>query len=133
MLNRKSELVSKCRYQNNFLLSNLKRNDNVDWYCVFCVLYCMTIMWVYIFLFFFVSKSIKKGIICLIIAKVGNSEWHTNDILTFHFFYYCILLFTLKVQSCKLNNKKHMIASTQITNTEIFALKFLHIYNICNI
>ena len=29
---------------------------------------------------------------------------------------------TLKVESCKLNNNKYMIASTQITNTEIFAL-----------
>ena len=27
----------------------------------------------------------------------------------------------LKVQSCKLCNNKYMIASTQITNTEIFA------------
>ena len=27
----------------------------------------------------------------------------------------------LKVQSCKLYNNKYMIASTQITNTEIFA------------
>ena len=27
----------------------------------------------------------------------------------------------LKVQSCKLYNDKYMIASTQITNTEIFA------------
>ena len=27
----------------------------------------------------------------------------------------------LKVQSCKLYNSKYMIASTQITNTEIFA------------
>ena len=29
--------------------------------------------------------------------------------------------FTLKVQSCKLFNDKYMIASTQITNTKIFA------------
>ena len=29
--------------------------------------------------------------------------------------------YSLKVQSCKLNNNKYMIASTQITNTEIFA------------
>ena len=28
---------------------------------------------------------------------------------------------TLKVQSCKLDNNKHMIASPQIINTEIFA------------
>ena len=33
-----------------------------------------------------------------------------------------ILLLTLKVQSCKLYNNKYMIALTQITNTEIFAL-----------
>ena len=28
---------------------------------------------------------------------------------------------TLKVQSCKLHSNKHMVASTQITNNEIFA------------
>ena len=33
-------------------------------------------------------------------------------------FYKCT---TLKVQSCKLRHNKYMIASTQITNTEIFA------------
>ena len=32
------------------------------------------------------------------------------------------VLFILKVQPCKLCNNKYMIASTQITNTEIFAL-----------
>ena len=32
----------------------------------------------------------------------------------------CLLF--LKVLSCKLYNKKHMIALTQVTNTEIFAL-----------
>ena len=31
------------------------------------------------------------------------------------------ILGVLKVQSCKLCNKKYMIASTQITNTEVFA------------
>ena len=31
------------------------------------------------------------------------------------------MLVVLKVQSCKLYNNKYMIASTQITNTEIFA------------
>ena len=31
-------------------------------------------------------------------------------------------LSNLKVQSCKLYNNKYMIASTQITNTEVFAL-----------
>ena len=30
-------------------------------------------------------------------------------------------VFSLKVQSCKLYNNKYKIASTQITNTEIFA------------
>ena len=33
---------------------------------------------------------------------------------------YCFNINILKVQSCKLYNK-HMIASTQITNTEMFA------------
>ena len=35
--------------------------------------------------------------------------------------YACPLVSFLKVQSCKLSNNKYMIASTQITNTEIFA------------
>ena len=30
-------------------------------------------------------------------------------------------VFTLKVQSCKLYNNKYLIASTQVTNTDIFA------------
>ena len=29
-LNKKSELVSKCRYQNKLLLCNVKRNDSMD-------------------------------------------------------------------------------------------------------
>ena len=35
---------------------------------------------------------------------------------------YCFYINILKVQSCKLYNNKHMIASTEITNTEMFAL-----------
>ena len=31
-------------------------------------------------------------------------------------------IFSLKLQSCKLYNNKYMIASTQITKTEIFVL-----------
>ena len=31
------------------------------------------------------------------------------------------MMLSLKVQSCKLYNNKHRIASTQIKNTEIFA------------
>ena len=30
LLNKKSELVSKCRYQNKLLLCNVKRNDSMD-------------------------------------------------------------------------------------------------------
>ena len=30
LLNKKSELASKCRHQNKFLLSNLKRIDSMD-------------------------------------------------------------------------------------------------------
>ena len=30
LLNKRSELVSKCRYQNKFLLCNVKRNDSID-------------------------------------------------------------------------------------------------------
>ena len=35
--------------------------------------------------------------------------------------YIIVLIDCLKVQSCKLYNNKYMTASTQITNTEIFA------------
>ena len=38
--------------------------------------------------------------------KQNEMKWHWNE---------------LKVQSCKLYNNKYMIASTQITNIEIFA------------
>ena len=30
LLNKKSELVSKCRHQNKLLLCNVKRNDSMD-------------------------------------------------------------------------------------------------------
>ena len=36
----------------------------------------------------------------------------------------------LKVQSCKLYNNKHMIASTQITKTEIFAFTPVLVYKL---
>ena len=38
----------------------------------------------------------------------------------FKSFYRCILLY-VKVQSCKFYNNKYMIASTKITNTDVFA------------
>ena len=37
---------------------------------------------------------------------------------------------TLKVQSCKLCNNKYMIASTQITTTEIFAFIAVIVFNL---
>ena len=39
---------------------------------------------------------------------------------------------TLKVQSCKLCNNKHMTASTQITNTEMFAFISVLVSNLFN-
>ena len=36
----------------------------------------------------------------------------------------------LKVQSCKLYNNKYMIASTQITNTEIFAFRAVLVFKL---
>ena len=36
----------------------------------------------------------------------------------------------LKVQSCKLCDNKYMIASTQITNTEIFAFIAVIVFNL---
>ena len=36
----------------------------------------------------------------------------------------------LKIQSCKLHNSKYMIASTQITNTEIFAFIAALVFNL---
>ena len=31
LLNKKSELVNKCRHQKKLLLCNVKRNDSMDW------------------------------------------------------------------------------------------------------
>ena len=31
LLNKKCELVSKCRHQNRLLLCNTQRNDSMDW------------------------------------------------------------------------------------------------------
>ena len=36
----------------------------------------------------------------------------------------------LKVQPCKLYNNKHMIASTQITDTEIFTFKVVLVFKL---
>ena len=36
----------------------------------------------------------------------------------------------LKVQSCKLYNNKYMIASTKITNTEIFAFRAVLVFKL---
>ena len=36
----------------------------------------------------------------------------------------------LKVQSCKLNNNKYMIASTQITNTESFSFTAVLVFKL---
>ena len=36
----------------------------------------------------------------------------------------------LKLQPCKLYNNNYMIASTQITNTEIFAFKAVLVFNL---
>ena len=38
----------------------------------------------------------------------------------------------LKGQSCKLNNNKYMITSTQITNTEIFAFITVLVFKLLN-
>ena len=38
--------------------------------------------------------------------------------------------YILKVQSCKLCNNKYMIASTQITTTEIFAFIAVVVFNL---
>ena len=38
--------------------------------------------------------------------------------------------YCLKVQSCKLNNSKYVIASIQITNTEIFAFISVLVFNL---
>ena len=44
---------------------------------------------------------------------------------------FCFLLkFLLKVQSCKLYNKKYMIVSTQIASTEIFAFIIVLVFKL---
>ena len=47
-----------------------------------------------------------------------------NNGFTFNFPFICYL----KVQSCKLDNNKCMIASTQTTNTEIFAFMAILVF-----
>ena len=46
--------------------------------------------------------------------------WTVNQ-LTGFYTRTTLVLNGLKVQSCKLHNNKYIIASTQLTNTEIFA------------
>ena len=41
--------------------------------------------------------------------------------------------FKLKVQSCKLNNNKYMINSTQITNTEIFVFRTVLVFKLLSL
>ena len=43
---------------------------------------------------------------------------------------YCFNINILKVQSCKLYNNKHMIASTQITNTEFFVFTIVLVFKL---
>ena len=50
-----------------------------------------------------------------------GTEQHSSSKITNITDHLQILLLILKVPSCKLYNNKYMIASTQITNTEIFA------------
>ena len=40
MLNKKFELVNKCRHQNKLLLSNVRRNDTMDWENCILYVYC---------------------------------------------------------------------------------------------
>ena len=44
--------------------------------------------------------------------------------------YQIICVKCLKVQSCKLYNNKYMIASTQITSTEIFAFIAVQVFKL---
>ena len=51
--------------------------------------------------------------------------------LVFYFFhFYRSILLYVKVQSCKLYNNKYMIASTKITNTDIFAFIALLVFKL---
>ena len=71
---------------------------------------------------FRVGGQFSPGAIVLEPFK-SNSTNHYNflyiPLQLFVYFYFCSNL--LKVQSCKLYNKKYIIASAQITNTKILA------------
>ena len=63
--------------------------------------------------------KIRKGLVTLFDSTCMHLERHvtmTSKFIT-QFVYR-----NLKIQSCKLYNSKYIIASTQITNTEDFAL-----------
>ena len=57
LLNKKCELVSKCRHQNKLLLSNLKRNDTMDSENCILYLYC----------------SLPENSFCRVFSRVGIS------------------------------------------------------------
>ena len=61
----------------------------------------------------------------------GYEEGNTAlSFLRFLFILADISFYTLKVPLCKLNNNNHMIASTQITNTEIFAFTAVLVFRL---
>ena len=46
---------------------------------------------------------------------------------------FATITYYLKVQSCKLYNNKYMIASTQITSTEIFAFSAVLVFTLLSL
>ena len=65
--------------------------------------------------------KLSFGTLLAVIAKLVNSK---EEIVRFE------MQINLKVQSCKLYNNKYMIASTQITYTEIFAVICILVFTI---
>ena len=65
LLNKRSELISKCRHQNMLLLCNVKRNDIMD-QCL--ELYFVSIFNIF-FLFMFRKNSENVYELCLMNAK----------------------------------------------------------------
>ena len=60
---------------------------------------------------------------CVICSKLTKKQQHWNNLVDMK---------TLKIQSCKLYNKQYIIASTQITSTEIFAFIAILVFNLLN-
>ena len=75
LINKRSELFSKCRQQNKLLLCNVKRNDSIDW--------CLELYFVFIFniFFLFIFRQNSENMNYpwrMLQLWVAYSEWHIS-------------------------------------------------------